>query len=381
MQRRTAVYAASLDPITNGHLNVIERMAPLYDKFVVMVAVDSRKNYTFTTEERLAMAEVATKHIPNVEVYVCVNQFVVKVAQEMKAQVIVRGLRNASDLEAEQSIAHINRGISPNIETIWCPCLPELMHVSSSLVKALVGADPEWEKEVAKNTPLSVVEMIRKKYILGKAQKHWARLMAEIDNPKGNEKIFEYLVKCYNEPHRAYHNLEHIVSMLDDFAPVEHLSLYPIAIKFAIWYHDSVYDTGENKLELVSNNEVNSARRAMNDMVLLDVSPQIIDRVCNTDGLIMDTTHKKTPETPDGQLLVDLDLAILGKPPAEFDRYEIGIRKEYGWVPTSDYSAARVRILSAFLNRSVIYNTAHFREKYEREARINLRTSIVLLQN
>jgi pantetheine-phosphate adenylyltransferase len=100
---------ASLDPITNGHINVIERMAPLYDELIVLVAVDSRKSYTFTPEERVDMTKAAVAHLPNVLVDVCIGHYVVKQAESIGAQVIVRGLRNFKDLEDEQTLAEENR--------------------------------------------------------------------------------------------------------------------------------------------------------------------------------------------------------------------------------------------------------------------------------
>src|SRR4051794_13425574 len=138
-QMRKAVYAASLDPITNGHINVVERMAPLYDELVVVVAVDPRKAYTFTPEERVAMAREALCQIQNVSVDVCIGHYVVKHAESIGAQVIVRGLRNFKDLEDEQTLAEENRKIAPAVETIWVPCRPDLGHVSSSMVKNHIG--------------------------------------------------------------------------------------------------------------------------------------------------------------------------------------------------------------------------------------------------
>src|SRR4051812_5182230 len=98
MKPGKAVYAASLDPITDGHINVIDRVAPLYDTLFVVVAVDPRKNYTFSPEERVAMARSAVAHHSNVIVEVCVGRYVVKFAESLDARVIVRGLRNFKDL-------------------------------------------------------------------------------------------------------------------------------------------------------------------------------------------------------------------------------------------------------------------------------------------
>lgn len=381
---RNAAYAASLDPITNGHIDVIERMAPLYDTFYVIVAVDSRKNYTFTVDERVAMAKNATAHIPNVSVTACVSRYVVKVAQELGAKVLVRGLRNIGDFEAEFTIAKVNRDICPEVETVFCLCNTELMHVSSSLVKSLVGADPNWETEVAKYTPEAGVAMIKEKHILAKARKHWDNLMAEVGTPKENEIIYGDLIKCYNDPSRGYHNLEHIVSMLDEFEEVKHLARNPIAVKFAIWYHDAVYETQFKYSERVPDNEARSTYRAEKDMDKLCIPSEIKSLVCSGDdlnGYILATRHGLTPTEIDPQIIVDLDLAILGKSQSIFDRYETGIRNEYLHVPEADYRSARLGILSRFLNRKQIYCTEFFQNRYESSAYANLRRSIWNLEH
>lgn len=169
-----AVYAASLDPITNGHLNIIERAYALYDEVVVLIAVDSRKNYTFSPAERVEMVRAAVAHLPSVPVAACIDRYVVKYAYEIRADAVIRGIRNGKDLEDELTLAEENRKICPEVETVWLPCLPHLMHVSSSMVKAHVGADPGWEAQVARSVPEVVVQKLREKYLAklaAKAQK------------------------------------------------------------------------------------------------------------------------------------------------------------------------------------------------------------------
>lgn len=185
MESRKAVYAASLDPITHGHINIIERTAPLYDSLFVLVAVDTRKIYTFTAEERVDMAKEAVAHLPNVVVDACIGQYVVRKAEAFGAQVIIRGIRNFKDVEDEQTLAEENRNISPHIETIWVPCRPNLMHVSSSMVKGHVGVDPEWEDQVARSVPNAVVAKLKEKFTFVKALKHWSSLMTLVGNPPG----------------------------------------------------------------------------------------------------------------------------------------------------------------------------------------------------
>jgi predicted metal-dependent HD superfamily phosphohydrolase len=97
-------------------------------------------------------------------------------------------------------------------------------------------------------------------------------------------------------------------------------------------------------------------------------------------ALIMKTCHDALPETQDEQVLVDIDLAILGADAARFDEYETQVRAEYGWVPDFLFRRTRRKILQAFLARSAIYSTTHFRNQLEKKARENLARSIVSIQ-
>jgi predicted metal-dependent HD superfamily phosphohydrolase len=294
---------------------------------------------------------------------------------------MIRGLRNAKDLDDEMMLAAENHHISPHIETLWIPADPN-MSVSSSLVKAHIGVDPTWTEQVARLVPAFVLEKIKAKYILGKFRTHWNKLMSEIGNPKAGEQIFEGLVKRYSEPHRAYHILEHIVNMLDELEEVISEIENPVAVKFAILYHDSVYDTGSKENPIVTVNEARSTHLAELDLPKLGVGKDVIVLVCgdlSETGLIMATTHKQEVTDPDTQYLVDIDLAILGKPEQEFDRYEAEIRKEYAWVPEDLFRSRRPMILQSFHDHPSIFYTEFFRNKYESAARKNLSRSITRL--
>lgn len=376
MRKRIAVYAASLDPVTYGHINIIERASPLYNELVVLVAVDNRKNYTFTPRERLRMVESATKHLPNVKVAISIGRYIVKEAEDLGAQVIIRGLRNFKDMDDEQVLAEENRKISPGIETVWLPCLPHLMHVSSSMVKGHVGIDPGWEKEVGRSVPKLVVKNLKEKFLLGRARKHWDSLMNDLGNPIGSERFFNSLIASYSEPHRYYHNLEHILSMLDELEVFDSTHKRRTALKMAIWYHDKIYDPGSKNHPVIADNEERSAYQARKDLNEMGFDESFIAEV---ERLIICTNHKSRPEDVDALTIIDLDLMILGKSKVEFDAYEAGIRKEYKWVPNGTYAKKRIEVLESFLTRKKIYFFKFFQDKYEKTATKNLQKSIYVL--
>lgn len=133
---RLAVYPGTFDPITRGHLSVIERAARLFDDLIVVIAVNPIKVPLFSTEEREEMIRDVTKRWPNVT---CASTagYVVRLATERGARYLVRGVRGATDIEAEIALARINHELAPDIETIFVPAHRELSEVSSSLLKQL----------------------------------------------------------------------------------------------------------------------------------------------------------------------------------------------------------------------------------------------------
>ena len=377
-RKRKAVYAASFDPITYGHLDIIKRMAPLYDDLILFVAEDMRKTYTFTPEERMAIVKELVSDLPNVTVMISTNCYAVKHIKSIGAQVIIRGLRNEKDFRDELLLSDENRKICPDIETIWVPCLPSLLNVSSSIIKEHMGLDIEWKKEATRFTPLSIVQRLNEKFVLKKARKHWESLMQSVGNPENSDLIFGKLVAQYSESYRGYHDLEHIVNMLDELEFRKIALKDPIAAKFAIWYHDYVYDTGAKARNRVTDNEARSVASYKKDAKMLGLSESFNNRVGK---LIMVTTHKNKPSNPDAQFVADLDMAILGKPKEIFDEYEAGIHKEYSWIPDENFYSARSNFLESVLNRPNIYLTKLFQDAYESSARKNIRRSIRKLKN
>ncbi len=139
---RLAICPGSFDPVTNGHLDVIQRAARLFDQVVVLVAVNAGKHAMFTAEERCEMLCRATAHLSNVEV-AAYNGLLADYARERNAAAIVKGLRAMSDFEYEFQMALTNRKLNDEVETVFLTTSTEYMYLSSSLVKevARLGGD------------------------------------------------------------------------------------------------------------------------------------------------------------------------------------------------------------------------------------------------
>src|SRR5689334_15026163 len=140
--KRTAIYPGSFDPLTNGHLDVVQRAAKLFDRVVVAVADNEGKHPLFTESERVALVQKAVAKLPNVQVDSFDGLLVDYVAAK-KAQAIVRGLRAVSDFEFEFQLALMNRKLDENIETIFMMPKDTYTFLSSRIVKeiARLGGD------------------------------------------------------------------------------------------------------------------------------------------------------------------------------------------------------------------------------------------------
>ncbi len=153
----TAIFPGSFDPITNGHLDVIQRGNKLFDKLIIAVGQNPDKEEFFTPDERVKMIRELTSDMPRVvvESYSCLT---VKFAEQMKADVMLRGMRNLTDVSYEFQLAMTNRTVA-GIETVFVMTSEEFGYVNSTMVRqlALLGGD------VSKLIPESVYHRLRKK--------------------------------------------------------------------------------------------------------------------------------------------------------------------------------------------------------------------------
>ena len=133
---KVAIYPGSFDPITSGHLNIIQRAANIFDKLVVCVMVNAGKNPMFTLEERVDFIRRVTMDLPNVEVDSS-GELLAEYAKEKGNCVIVKGLRAGSDFEYEFQMALINRKINPELDTMFLTAEHQYTYLSSSTVKEL----------------------------------------------------------------------------------------------------------------------------------------------------------------------------------------------------------------------------------------------------
>lgn len=175
------------------------------------------------------------------------------------------------------------------------------------------------------------------------------------------------LLARYREPHRAYHTLQHLDECFAWLDRVRADAALPHLVSLALWYHDAIYDPRG------SDNEGASADLAATALRAAGAHSTMVDSVS---GLILATRHDAPPAPGDATLLVDIDLAILGAPPARFAEYEDQIREEYRWVPGLIFRRRRADILRGFLDRPVLYHTPVLHQELEARARDNLTAAL-----
>ena len=197
----------------------------------------------------------------------------------------------------------------------------------------------------------------------------WQGLMARLGLASHRD-TFDALCAAYSEPHRAYHTARHISACLRHLDEAADLAGAPYEIEIALWFHDAIYKTRSQ------GNERLSAGWAAEFLKSAGAPDDAIGRV---HGHIIATEHSALPDDPDSALLVDIDLAILGSPPAVYRVFETDIRREYKWVPGPLFRRKRREVLESFLARQRLYATERFRDRFEAAARRNLTSAISVL--
>jgi pantetheine-phosphate adenylyltransferase len=157
------VYAGSFDPITLGHLWMVNEGARLFDNLVVAIGVNPHKNTTFTLEERVGMVRECVKSIHNVEVATFSNRYLIDYAGSVGATHILRGVRSVGDYEFERAMRHINDDLGSRISTVFLMPPRDIAEISSSMVKGLIGPSG-WKKVLRKYVPAPVYKQLLKRH-------------------------------------------------------------------------------------------------------------------------------------------------------------------------------------------------------------------------
>jgi len=148
---RRTIYPGTFDPVTNGHLDIIERAARMFDELIVAVADSEAKKPMFTLEQRVQMVQEATLHLENVRV-VGFNKLLVDLSDDLDANIVIRGLRAVSDFEYELQMGYANASLKKELETVYLMPSLEQAFVSSSVVRSILAFDGKIDHLVSETT-------------------------------------------------------------------------------------------------------------------------------------------------------------------------------------------------------------------------------------
>ena len=157
---KTGLYPGTFDPVTRGHLDIINRSSKLVDRLVIGVLPNRAKSPMFTVEERMALIRKCTKDIPNVDV-MSFDGLTVEFGKKLGASMIVRGLRAITDFEYELQIAQINHKLNPDIDTVFFTTNVEYSYVSSSIVREIAGYGGDISSFVSPEIEEDIYEKVR----------------------------------------------------------------------------------------------------------------------------------------------------------------------------------------------------------------------------
>ena len=367
-QEKICVYAGSFDPLTEGHMWVIRESAKIFDKLIVSIGDNAAKKTEYTLKERKEMLRQAVAKCSNVQVESFQGLLLINYAKSVHANYIVRGIRSEQDFSFEKGIFHINRDIDSEITNIFLIPPKELIDISSSMVKGLIGFK-NWESAVEKYVPASAFKIIKRreeeKCIVKKLKKRWINLFGNLGVFDAGRiaNYFNEVIAHYTKECRNFHNVWHLKKCFDEFDEIKGKIANVNILELSIFFHDVIY------IPEAKDNEQQSA-----DYLKHVLRQFYFDEtwIKTAQSYILFTKHVENPDDQDGKYLVDIDLCVFGYSTEEFAQYEKNIRKEYSDFSKEKYLTGRIKVVEKFLEKGNIYQADYFRNKYEKQALVNL---------
>lgn len=354
------VFAGSFDPLTNGHLWVIQEGLEIAEKVIVFVAQNISKKNMFSAQDRKKMIEDSCAYkgfAERVDVVVLNNEYVATKALQMGATHLIRGIRSPNDFDYEALIQKTNTDILEGAKTVFVMPPRDLESVSSSFVKSLMGP-VGWHWHVKQFLPPPVYEKLLQDFI--------SKIAGEYIKNENLESFLKNIFVNYGGANRHYHNLEHLAHCLQEM--IWFKTNYSSDLNFnqlcvAILGHDIIYGIKQEK-----SDEVLSAELVHNQLGI---------EFLEATDLILATQHFKEKKvfSDEEKLMRSIDLSILAQSAKVYGKYAENVRKEYSFVSDEDYVNGRSKVLEMFLSQEVIFEHEGFFH-YEKIARQNIKKEL-----
>ena len=377
-------FSGTLDPITNGHMWVIEEARSLADEVTVFLSENPGKRPQFPAEKRKQIVEqsAAERGWHNVRVVIVKGDYTARAAKKHGIDYLIRGIRNTADFDYENLIQQTNVDVLHGAKTIFVMPPRDLGSVSSSFVGALQGP-VGWNWNVRKFVPgpahrAWIVDWLRKEW-----EVLWRYAGSTSEAIRLADAWFDRLTgdTCYGGAQRHYHNLDHLVHGLTEIRVWGlNTGALPAAVatlKKAFWFHHAVHGVAVEGDRLTD--EEQSARLWLGSR--LDPTTAAEDVAI----LIRATDHLQAPaiDHPLKAAMLAVDLAILGQDEDVYDAYAQAIRNEYREVPDQEYQAKRVVALTHLRGRAEagrLFDDPYFTAQYNHSAIANMHREIARLE-
>ena len=374
---KKVAFAGTFDPITDGHVWVIEEGLNIADEVVVMIAHNPKKKTMFTEFERKAMIDevLREKNIDKRVTTVLIrNEYVAQAAAQYDCNYLIRGIRSALDFDYETLIQQTNTTVLKGAKTIFVMPPRDLESVSSSFVKSLVGS-VGWHWYIKSFLPAPVYQAWLKKYLQGIVAE---LLDKNVWRAEVQQKLLSEVFKRYGESDRVYHNLEHIVHCLQELEWLisnGNLSAEQIEkLVLSILTHDIIYNAKDKNH---SDEELSAQWFSEFSKTHLNQTFSEVEDMIRATGYL---SGGKIAQTPEEKILCSIDLAILAKQLDNYKWYANAVRKEYSFVSDNDFYKGRIHALETLLKRDRLYLSDEF-SHYEQLARQNLQHEISYLKS
>jgi pantetheine-phosphate adenylyltransferase len=374
-------FSGTLDPITNGHMWVINEARSIADEVLVLLSENNAKKPKFTAEERKSIIALscAEQGWDNVQVIIVKGDYTARAAKKHGADCLIRGIRTTADFDYENLIQQTNVDVLQGAKTIFVMPPRDLGSVSSSFVKALEGPIG-WNWIMKKFVPGPAYHAWVLSWLRTEWETLWDYAHADVPATAHADDWFVRLTGpgAYGGPTRHYHNLDHLVHGLCEIrAWAANTQPEPTdvdIVKQAFWFHDADY--GRHGEPGEPSNEEASAQ--------LWLGSHLAQQMDDAAQLIRATDHFQESQIDHRlkDILLSVDLAILGQDDEVYQNYARGIRQEYSHLPDVKYRHDRGGALAHLCRKAEagqLFGNAYFADAYNARAIANMRREMAAL--